>query len=125
LTAKEIETALSKKVVLGRQKTKKRRKKILVPKEIVKASNNLKGTLKAILLDEKMKEVANLTVSELADKIQEIKGINTVVFDGVTTQRLIDIACEKKIKYLISARISDIVKQPLNIRLLTFKDILD
>ena len=51
------------------------------------------------------------------------KAVDTVVFDGVITQRLIDIASERNIKYLVAARVSDAVKQPLNVHLLTFADI--
>ena len=124
LTTKQIERALQKKVAVEKAKPRrKRRKKILVPKEIVKAANSLKGTLEAILLDEKMKEASRLPVSELADKIREAEGVNTVVFDGVTTQRLVDVASEKNIKYLVAARVSDVVKQPLNVHLLTFDDV--
>jgi len=124
LTTKQIESALKKRVLLEKPKPRKRkRKKILVPKEIVNAANSLKGTLEAILLDEKMKEVSRLPVSELADKIREAEGVNTVVFDGVTTQRLVDVASEKNIKYLVAARVSDVVKQPLEVHLLTFEDV--
>jgi len=70
-----------------------------------------------------MKEVSRLPVSELADKIREAEGVNTVVFDGVTTQRLVDVASEKNIKYLVAARVSDVVKQPLEVHLLTFEDV--
>jgi DNA primase len=126
LSAKEIQIALQNKVPIEKIKNKKkRRKKILLPKEIVSAAENLKGTLEAILFSEKMKEIARIPVSELANKIREAEGINTIVFDGVTTQRLVDIASEKKIKYLISSRISDVVKQPLDIHLKTFKEVLE
>jgi len=126
LSAKEIEYALQNKVPIEEIRgKKKKRKKILVPKEIVNATNSLKGTLEAILLDEKMKEVGRLPVSELADKIREVNGVNTVVFDGVTTQRLVDVASEKNIKYLVAARVSDVVKQPLNVHLLTFDDVAE
>jgi hypothetical protein len=47
-----------------------------------------------------------------------------VVFDGVITKRLVDIADEKKIKHLVAARVSSAVKQPLNVNLLTFADIV-
>jgi len=125
LTAMQVEQALQQKVPVERVRgRRKRRKRILVPKEIVKAAESLKGTLEAILLDEKMKEVSRLAVSELADKIREAEGVNTVVFDGVTTQRLVDIASEKNIKYLVAARVSDVVKQPLNVHLLTFEDVV-
>jgi DNA primase len=126
LTAKEIETALQNKVPIEEMKGKKRkRKKVLVPKEIVEAASKLNGTLEAILLDEKMKEVGRMPVSELADKIRETEGVNTVVFDGVTTQRLVDIASEKNIKFLVAARVSEVVKQPLNVNLLTFDEVME
>jgi DNA primase len=139
LTSKEIENALQKKRPIeearegrearepreARQPIKKKRKKVLVPKEIVDAASKLKGTLEAILLDEQMKEVGRMPVSELADKIREAENVNTVVFDGVTTQRLIDVASEKNIKFLVAARISEVVKQPLNVNLLTFEEVLE
>ena len=126
LTAKEIETALHNKVPVEEMKGKKRkRKKVLVPKEIVEAASKLKGTLEAILLDENMKEVGRMPVSELADKIREVEGVNTVVFDGVTTQRLVDIASEKNITFLVAARVSEVVKQPLNVNLLTFDEVME
>jgi len=124
LNAKEIEEALKNRVPVEEiLKKKKRRRRILVPKEIENAVKELKGTLEAILLDEKMKEISRIPVSELADRLKEMKGVDTVVFDGVITQRLVDIASEKKIKYLVAARISDVIKQPLNVKLLTFNDI--
>ena len=124
LNAKEIEEALSKRVPVE-EITKKRRRRVLVPKEIRNAIEELKGTLEAILLDENMKEIERLPVSELAERLKEIDGVDTVVFDGVITQRLVDIASEKKIKYLVAARISDVIKQPLNVKLLTFDSISD
>jgi len=124
LNAKEIEEALKNRVPVEEiLKKKKRRRRILVPKEIENAVKELKGTLEAILLDEKMKEISRIPVSELADRLKEMEGVDTVVFDGVITQRLVDIASEKKIKYLVAARISDVIKQPLNVKLLTFNDI--
>ena len=124
LNAKEIEEALSKRVPVE-EVTKRRRRRVLVPKEIRNAIKELKGTLEAILLDENMKEIERLPVSELAERLKEIDGVDTVVFDGVITQRLVDIASEKKIKYLVAARISDVIKQPLNVKLLTFDSISD
>jgi len=123
LTPKEIEVALQKRMPLKGYKPKKERAKILVPKQIVKVAKNLDGTLEAILFDEKMKQIKRLPVSELAEKLQQVKGVDTVVFDGVITQRLVDVATEKKVKYLVAGRISDAIKQPLDVRLLTFSDI--
>lgn len=125
LTAKEIEAALQNRVpVESLVRRGRRRKKILVPKEVIEAAESLRGTFEAILFDEQMKQIAKLPVSELAEKLKSFKGVNTVVFDGIVTQRLVDIASEKNIKYLIGARVSEVVKQPLSVSLLTFNDIL-
>lgn len=125
LNAKEIETALQNRIsVKELMERRKRRRRVLVPKEVVEAAKDLRGTLEAILFNEKMEQIGRLPVSELANKLKEFEDVNTVVFDGIITQRIVDIASEKNIKYLIAARISDVVKQPLNIRLLTFNDIL-
>jgi DNA primase len=124
LSSKEIEEALLNKVPMREAKgAKKERRKILVPKQIVKAAKELEGTLEAILLSEKMKQLERIPVSELAEKLQQAKAVDTVVFDGVITQRLVDIASERNIKYIVAARISDVVKQQLNVHLLTFADV--
>lgn len=123
LNCKEITVALERKVPLELAKKKKERRRVLVPKQIVEAAKELEGTLEAVLLDKEIKKVMRLPVSELAEKLQEIKEVDTVVFDGVITQRLVDVANNQKIKYLVAARVSDVVKRPLNVHLITFADI--
>ena len=125
LTFKEIEKALKNKVPLEPAKVKKQeqRRKKLVPKQIVDTAKELNGTLEAVLLDKDMKQVERLLVRDLADKLQQMKEIDTVVFDGVITQRLVDIAAEINVNYLIAARISKALKQPLKIKLMTFEEI--
>lgn len=127
LSPNEIWDALQKKVPLVEEiKEKpaaKKKGKVLVPKQIVANMKELKGTLEAVLLNEKMENIEQLPVSKLAEKLQEAKDIDTVVFDGVITQRLVDIASKKNIKYLVAARVSNAVKQPLNVKIMTFEDI--
>lgn len=79
--------------------------------------------MEAVLFNEKMKEIERLPVSRLAEKLQQTEGVDTMVFDGVITQRLVDIANEKKVKYIVAARVSEAIKQPLGMRLLTFADV--
>jgi DNA primase len=128
LTFKEIEKALKNKVSIEKVKAvvvkKKERRKKLVPKQIVDVAKELSETLEAVLLDKDMKQVDRMPVRELAEKLQQIKDIDTVVFDGVITQRLVDIAAERNINYLVAARISTAMKQPLKVKLMTFEEIL-
>jgi len=125
LKSKEIFNALQNKVPIDEFKARKprERRKILVPKQIVEARKELEGTLEAVLFNEKMDQLERLPVSGLAEKLQQAEGIDTVVFDGVITQRLVDIANDKNVKYLVAARVSDVVKQPLKVHLLTFADL--
>ncbi len=125
LSRKQIATALKKKASIEKIKGKKlgKRRRILVPKKVVETAKGLEGTLEAVLFNEKMKEIERLPVSRLAEKLQQTDGVDTMVFDGVITQRLVDIANEKKVKYIVAARVSEAIKQPLRMRLLTFTDI--
>src|SRR4030042_381135 len=70
-------------------KPKKERQKVEVPKEIAETAKTLEGTLEAVLLNDKMEQVEKLPVSQLAEKLQEIEGVDTIVFDGIITQRIV------------------------------------
>lgn len=125
LGSKEIFAALHNRVPIEeiRGRKPKERRKIIVPKQIVEARKELEGTLEAVLFNEKMEQLERLPVSQLAEKLQQVEGVDTIVFDGVITQRLVDLANDKNVKYLVAARISDVVKQPLKVHLLTFADV--
>jgi len=122
LTPKEIISALEQKVPAEELRVRKPRK-VTFPKSIIEAVETLEGTLEAMLFDGNGRCIERLPVSELAERLQKIKKVKTVVFDGVITQRIVDIASETNVKSLIAARISDVVKQPSGIRLLTFADL--
>jgi len=123
LNCKEIFVALeSKSPVKGLPKPRRERRKIEVSKEIVQTIKELEGTLEAVLLNEKLEQIERLPVSQLSEKLQQIDGVDTVVFDGVITQRIVDVANEKKIKNVIASRVSGAVKTPLNVQLTTFSD---
>ncbi len=124
LNCREIFDALKSKISIQEPpKPLREKRKIEVSKEIVQAMEELEGTLEAVVLNEKMERIERLPVSKLAEKLQQIKGVGTVVFDGIITQRIIDVANEKNIRSLIASRISEAVKTPLNVQLMTFSDI--
>ncbi len=123
-TSTEIFNALKNKLPIEEFRARKPRErpKVLVPKQIKEARKELEGTLEAVLFGEKMEQIERLPVSALAEKLQQTDGVDTVVFDGVITQRLVDIASDKGIKFLVAARVSDQVKQSLKVHLLTFAE---
>lgn len=125
LNCKEISEAIENRTSIeGTYKPKKEiRQKIEVPKEIVELTKTLDGTFEAVLLNEKMEQIERLPVSQLAEKLQETKEVDTIVFDGIITQRIVDVAAERNIHSIVASRVSEAVKPSLVVRLLTFGEI--
>jgi DNA primase len=63
-----------------------------------------------------------IPISELRNTILETNEVETVVFDGIVTQRLLDIAYERGVKTIVGARQHDITKKPANINIYTFSE---
>ncbi|MDW7971166.1 MAG: DNA primase DnaG [Nitrososphaerota archaeon] len=148
LTAKEIAKALHNKVPVEQFQfvslSEKRQEitRVETPKEIkpietkslptgidynkVKSIiESLQGSLEAELLDENWEVKHRVAVRDLADFLQNTnEKIYGVIFDGVITQRLLDVSCNKGISILIGARIGNIAKKPQSISIFTFEDIL-
>jgi len=100
------------------------RVKVEVPDTVAQAAKALVGTLEAVLLNEKLELIERLPVSQLAEKLQQITGVNTIVFDGIITQRIVDIAGDKNIRRIVASRISEAVKPALNVELVTFQNVI-
>ena len=84
----------------------------------------LNGTLNAFLLDAEGKVLKEVEVRNLVSALKESNGlVKSVVFDGVITQRILDIAAEKELNYLIGVKIGNVVKRPLSVKVLTTADI--
>jgi len=88
--------------------------------------NDLSGKLKAKLLDKNAKEISEVQVKELATTLKtKAKGVHTVIFDGVITPRLLEIATSNKIVNLIGVKLGgNIDKKPTDVNVLTKKDLL-
>ncbi len=97
------------------------RRKIEVPEAVSQAAKALVGTLEAVMLNEKLELIEHLPVSQLAEKLQQTTDVNTIVFDGIITQRIVDIAADKNIKRIVASRISEAVKPASNVELITFQ----
>ncbi len=80
----------------------------------------LKGTLTARILDPEDKVLEEIAVRDLASKLKNCRNnVKSVVFDGVITQRLVDIASSNSIKNLVGVKIGNLAKVPTNMEVLT------
>jgi DNA primase len=132
LTPKEVTKILQTKTPINKfnekkaqkeKKDKKEKNRVTMPDPIITLSSELEGTLEAVVLNENLERLEKMPVSELCIKLKNIDNAHTIVFDGVITQRLIDIAGDKGVKRIVGERTSGIVKRPLDIQLLTFSTI--
>jgi len=132
LNCKEIFEALEAKIPIQEvtkqeapKPPKREKQRVELPKGIVETMKALEGTLEAVLLNEKLEQIEKLPVSQLAEKLQQEMGVDTIVFDGIITQRIIDVASEKNIKRIVASRISDAVKPSLTVQLMTFAEVAE
>ena len=78
------------------------------------------GTGSGAILDEALNMTKEVEVEEIYEEIKNIEGTaDTVIFDGVISQRLVDVASQKGIKKLVAFNSVNIVKKPHNIKLIT------
>ncbi|VVB54169.1 DNA primase DnaG [uncultured archaeon] len=81
---------------------------------------DLSGTLSARFIDENNNTINEVPVRDLATALKDANGnIKSIVFDGVITQRIVDIAAEKGIENLVGAKMGNIVKSPTSIHIET------
>jgi len=78
------------------------------------------GTGCGAILDEALNMTKEVEVENIYEEIKNIEGtVDTVIFDGVISQRLVDAASEKGIKKLVAFKSMNIVKKPQNVKLIT------
>lgn len=147
LTANEIEESLKKaihvKEYIEQKRTTQRQQKtqekllkkqiqakeieevITIDQKIVEDIKRLSGTLEAIIYDKNWNIIDKCPVRDLATKLKFFKNNNTyaIVFDGIITQRILDLAKTRNIKVLIGAKLGNINYKPQEIIVLTFNDL--
>lgn len=90
-------------------------------KEII---NGLSSTSKAKLLNGRGTVIKEVPVRELVNSLKtDSKGVATIVFDGIVTQRILDIAAENKISTVVGTKMGNITKQPSSVEIWTKSDL--
>jgi len=138
MTYKEIAKALHNKTPLEQMESKKEKKesaKVIQRKRVTTEDKDaikqfrthlqeLEGTFKARLLDEKKNIVKETTVRDLTKELKETdESAKGVVFDGVVTQRIVDLAKEKDLDYVVGINVGDVVKRPTSLKILTLESV--
>src|SRR5439155_557959 len=75
----------------------------------------LGGSSTARLLDEGDGVVTEVPVRELVDTLKTKKQTRAIVFDGIITQRILDIAAEMNMHSVVGTKMGTITKQPAGV----------
>ena len=122
---KRLAKEISREERVAAKKVEERRKEEpIIPHNVLEDIKSLQGTLKARVYDREWKLIEEFPVRELVDNLSKsTKEIYAIIFDGVVTQRLVDIAASKNVKYVIGARIGGIMKRPLTVKIYSFNEV--
>jgi DNA primase len=83
----------------------------------------LGGSSTARLLDDGDGVVTEVPVRELVETLKTAKQTRAVVFDGIITQRILDIASEMNMHSVVGTKMGTITKQPAGIEVWTRSDL--
>lgn len=99
---------------------------IKIPGNVMEEIKKLPGTLEGIIFDENWNPVERVQVRDIITKLENLTNGNAsfIIFDGVITQRLLELAASKNVKMIIGVRIGGINKKPENVKILTLADVI-
>jgi DNA primase len=104
----------------SRQRTAQAAKAASIDEVYVSKVKDIRESFKAVLFGADKKVLVECGVAELAKTMEAQEVVEAVVFDGVITQRLVDIAIKKKTGILVGAAIADIDSRPQGMQIVTF-----
>jgi DNA primase len=84
---------------------------------------DLEGSLEAHIYDSNIKEILKIPVNELVKTLETTDNSEHIVFDGIITQRLIEVAESNKVKTLIANRIGNISSENNSLKMISFDKI--
>ncbi|MDO5852392.1 MAG: DNA primase DnaG [Methanobacteriaceae archaeon] len=88
-------------------------------KMLKKILDDLSGTNKGEILDHAMNVIKTVQVENIYNEIKDIdQEIYAIVFDGIISQRILDLAKEKNLERIVAVKMNDIVKKPETIKIM-------
>jgi DNA primase len=87
--------------------------------DLNKELEELNNTLKARFYNTEFERVKEIQVRDVIKSLEEVKDVHAIVFDGIITQRLVDLASNKGVKTLVGIKIGNVNKRPEGLEIIT------
>ena len=122
LTPREVLEALASRVP-AEEVAKELLGPTLTKEDLAELAVKLEGTLEAVLFNRELKEIGRVPVGELIQKLNELEGVYAVVFDGIITKRLLDVAQAKHIRYVVGERLAAGARPPRGVEIILLPEV--
>ncbi|MBU0527746.1 DNA primase [Candidatus Micrarchaeota archaeon] len=87
--------------------------------DLMKELDALGNSLRARFYNSNLQLIKEVAVRDVIKSLGETKDINAIVFDGIITQRLADLASKQGVKVLVGLKIGNVHKVPENIEIIS------
>lgn len=114
LTPEEIKEALANRMPV---------EEMILLGRVSEIAKSLKGTLEAVLLSKDGGEIERVPVSGLVERLKKAEEVYTIVFDGIVTGRLLEVARERGVRMLIAERVAEGVEPLEEMTIRTFRSL--
>jgi len=91
----------------------------LTKSDLMKELDALGNTLKARFYNANFEKVNEVAVRDVIKSLGESTSVHAIVFDGIITQRLADLASKQGVNLLVGLKIGNVNKVPDNIEIIT------
>jgi len=88
-----------------------------VPNELHSSLTELENTARARLYGAGNSLKSEILVKDILPSLESVPDIHAVVFDGVVTQRLVDLAAKKGVKILLGIKVGNVFNRPPGINI--------
>ena len=86
-----------------------------VPSALLSSLDELENTLRARFYNAELGSTKEMPVREMMKSLEDEKNIYAIVFDGIITQRLADLAENKKIGILVGIKLGNVFRKPASV----------
>ncbi len=86
-----------------------------VPQPLLSSMDELENTLRARFYNSELVAKKEMPVRDMIKSLEEEKDVYAIVFDGIITQRLADLAENKKIAALVGIKLGNVFRKPASV----------
>lgn len=91
----------------------------LSKEDLMAELDSLGNTLRARFYNADLQLISEVPVRDVIKSLGETKGVTAIVFDGIITQRLADLASKQGVKVLVGLKIGNVNKVPEDIEIIS------